>query len=101
MSQVAVWAKISAQPGKRDELAKALQPAIDYTANEPGTLMYVLHEDPNDADMLLMYELYSDQAALDQHMGSDAFKALGPAIGPFLAGRPELVFVTPVTGKGL
>jgi hypothetical protein len=33
-------------------------------------------------------------------MGSEAFKALGPSIMPFLAGRPELIFVTPIGGKG-
>lgn len=47
-----------------------------------------------------MYEMYTNQDALTVHMGSDAFKALGPAIMPFLAGRPELIFVTPIGGKG-
>jgi len=33
-------------------------------------------------------------------MGSEAFKALGPSIAPFLGGRPELSFVSPLGGKG-
>jgi quinol monooxygenase YgiN len=100
MSKVAVWAKIPAQAGKRDELAKGLQIALDAASGEPGTTYYILHEDPKDPDVLWMYELYEDQAALDAHQGSDAFKALGAAIGGLLAGRPELTFVTPVAGKG-
>ena len=47
-----------------------------------------------------MLERYENQAALEAHMGSDAFKALGPSIGPFLAGRPELIFCKPIGGKG-
>jgi len=101
MSQVAVWARVPAQPGKRDDLAKALQGALDAAATEQGTIYYILHEDPKNDDVLWMYELYSDQAALDIHQGSDAFKALGPAISPFLGGRPELNFVTPIGGKGV
>ena len=48
-----------------------------------------------------MYELYESQAALGEHMGSEAFKALGPAIGKFVGGAPELIFTKPVGGKGL
>ncbi len=48
-----------------------------------------LHDDKEDGDLLWMYEMYDDQAALELHMGSDSFKALGPAITPFLGGRPE------------
>jgi len=101
MAQVAVVARIPAAPGKRDELAKALQMALDNAADEPGTTFYILHEDSKDADALWMYELYTDQAALDAHQASDGFKALGPAITPFLGGRPELTFMTPLGGKGL
>ncbi len=54
-----------------------------------------------DADVLWMYEEYADQAALDSHGSSDAMKALGGSIGPFLAGRPELFFTNTVRGKGL
>lgn len=101
MSQISVIAKIPAAPGKRDELAAALQTALDTAAGEAGTRYYLLHTDDNDADMLWMYEMYESQADLESHMGSEAFKALGPAIGAFLGGRPELIFTKPIGGKGL
>lgn len=100
MTKVAVWAKIPAAPGKRDELAAALSGALETAQGESGTIYYILHNDPNDADALFMYELYESQDALNAHMGSEAFKALGPTIGPFLGGRPELQFVSPIGGKG-
>jgi quinol monooxygenase YgiN len=99
--KVAVIAKVPAAPGKRDELVAALQVALDTARGEAGTTYYILHADAKDPDAVWFYELYTDQSALDSHMGSDAFKALGPAIAPFVGGRPELTFLTPLGGKGL
>jgi len=101
MGKVAVWARIPVQPGKRDEMVAAMQAGLESAQAEPGTLSYILHTAPDDADSLFMYEVYEDQDALAAHMGSEAFKALGPAIRPFLAGRPELKLVDPIGGKGL
>ncbi len=99
--QVAVMAKVPAAPGKRDDLIAALQGALDTARGESGTIQYILHADAKDPDAVWFYELYVDQASLDAHMGTDAFKALGGVIGPFLGGRPELTFMTPLGGKGL
>jgi quinol monooxygenase YgiN len=101
MSQIAVIAKIPAKPGQRDQLRDALADLIANTADEAGTLMYLLHEDQSDENLLWMYELYTDQAALDVHMASPGFKAGGAKLVPFLGGRPELVFTKPTGGKGL
>ncbi|MCB1001216.1 MAG: antibiotic biosynthesis monooxygenase [Acidimicrobiales bacterium] len=101
MADIAVIAKLTAQEGKRDDLAAALQTALATAQDEPGTLAYILLQDLADANVLWFYEMYTDQSALDAHMGSDAFKALGPAIGPFLGGRPELIMCKPLGGKGV
>lgn len=100
MARIAVWAKIPAAPGKRDDLAKALETALETAKGESGTVYYILHADATDENALFMYEMYEDQSALDLHMGSEAFKALGPAIRPFLGGAPELSFLSPLGGKG-
>jgi quinol monooxygenase YgiN len=101
MSQVAVVAKLTAQEGKRDELAQALQAALDTAQGEDGTTYYILHNDNGNDTTLWMYELYTDKDALKTHMGSAEFKALGPALAGLVAGAPELIFLTPVGGKGL
>ncbi|CAB4877187.1 unannotated protein [freshwater metagenome] len=100
MSQVTIIAKIPAAPGQRAQLAAAMQVALDTATTEAGTRFYILHEDAVDADVLWMYEMYEDQDALAAHSGSESFKALGPAIKPFLGGRPEFTFATPIGGKG-
>lgn len=101
MPNVAVVARVTAAPGQRSELAKALQLALDNVESEAGTRLYLLHEARDDDDVLWMYELYDTQADLESHMGSPWFAELGPAISPFLGGAPELTFLTPLGGKGI
>lgn len=101
MSKVAVLAKIPAAPGKRDELVRALEVALDTARGESGTIYYILHTDATNPDMLYMYELYENQAAFEAHVGSDAFKALGASLATLVGGRPEMTFLGPVGGKGL
>ena len=97
MSNIAVIAKITAQPGKRADVIAGLTSMLAHVETEPGTAVYTLLEDQADADVTWVYEEYTDQAALDAHSTSDAMKGLGGSIGPFLAGRPE-IFVTAIAG---
>jgi quinol monooxygenase YgiN len=99
--KVAVLAKIPTQPGKRDELVKALEAAIDNANTEAGTLLYILHVDPKDDSAVYFYELYTDQDALTAHSTSDRFKEIGASLRDLAGGRPELTVLKPVIGKGL
>lgn len=99
--KVAVIAKLTANPGQRSELATAVQGALASVQDEAGTEYYILHEDAADENVLWMYELYTDQAALITHGSSEALKAMGMASRPFAAARPEIIFLKPVAGKGL
>jgi quinol monooxygenase YgiN len=101
MSKVAVIAKIPAAPGKRDELVAALQVGLATAEGEAGTIQYILHADAKDPDVVWFYELYTDQDALTAHGTSEAFKAMGASLAPFVGGRPELTFLQPLGGKGL
>jgi quinol monooxygenase YgiN len=101
MPQLAIIAKIRSAPGKRAELATAFQEAFGHVENEPGTLTYILHEDTKDEDLLWFYETYTDQEALQAHGKSDWMKAMGPKLGPLMAGRAELTFLNPIGGKGI
>jgi quinol monooxygenase YgiN len=101
MPKVAVIAKLTAQDGKRDDLAQAFEQGIENAQGEEGTLFYILNADVKDANVLWLYELYTDEEAVKAHSTSDAFKALGPVMAPFMAGRPELIMLNPLKGKGL
>jgi quinol monooxygenase YgiN len=98
---VSMIIKLPAQEGKGEELVAVLAEVVAATASEPGTLQYVCLQDNANPDMVWMYEMYSDQAAVDAHMGGAVFQAAFPKIRKLLAGAPEFNNVTPRVGKGL
>ncbi|MPY92352.1 MAG: antibiotic biosynthesis monooxygenase [Acidimicrobiia bacterium] len=100
MSKIAVLAKLTTVDGKRDDAVSAFAPMFDHVrANEAGTLVYALHKDQNDANVLWFYELYDGQDSLTAHSGSDTMKSL--QLKGLLAGRPELTMLDPAAAKGL
>ena len=101
MTGPAIVAKISAKPGKRDELVTALQAMLDHVENETGTLVYILHKDTGNDDDLWFYEQYESQEAFQAHSTSDAMKALGAAVRDLAAARPDLTVLEVVGVKGL
>ncbi len=85
-----VIATLRIKPGANAEFEKAmgeLQKAV--RANEPGNKLYVLHK-TDDPTVYVMLERYENQAALEAHRASAHFKTLGAALGPHMAGRPEV-----------
>ena len=101
MSKVAVWVRVPLKPGTRDDAVAAIQVAIDNVQSEDGTLLYLVHTDAADEDAVFFYELYADSDALTAHSTADWFKAFGPTLAPFLAGRPSMQLLSPIKGKGL
>ena len=98
---IGVFAKLTAAPGKRDELIEALGTHFPNVEEEAGTLVYAMHTDNADADVVWFYELYSDDDAFKAHGGSPGMKELGAKLGGLVAGRAELHIATPVKAKGL
>jgi quinol monooxygenase YgiN len=91
---IAVIATIRTKPGAGADFEKAFEPlAAAVNANEPGNHLYRLTR-AEQADTYKVLEIYDDQAAIDAHRASSHFKELGAALGPFMAGRPELERLT-------
>lgn len=64
---------------------------------EPGCLYYAAQRAHEDANLLLLYEVYQDQAALNAHSQSPYFQELVlGAIVPLLESR-EREFYTPLS----
>ena len=75
-----------AHPGRRAALLEVLRELVDAAAvDEPGTLVYVMHEAADDPDTVVSYELFADEAALDAHKASPAVAAVMPRLGPLVA----------------
>jgi quinol monooxygenase YgiN len=88
---LAIVAKLKAAPGKGKELAQRMvEISAKVRANEPGNHMYAVHQSSADQDVVMIYEQYTDKAALDAHR--QHMKEMGVDLSGLLAGKPELEF---------
>jgi quinol monooxygenase YgiN len=101
MAAIAVFSKLTARPGRDDELATLLAELVTRTSSEPGTAVYALHRDRDEHRTFWLYELYEDEGALDAHRDGAAVRWVMPLLGDHLAGPPEIVFTEPLTLHGL
>jgi quinol monooxygenase YgiN len=92
---LAVFARMAAHPGQREQLLAALQPFIASGHAEPGTVAYVVHESTDDADSLWFYARFADQAALEAHQANEAaLTEAGEEVAKHLAGPPQVEYGT-------
>ncbi len=85
-----VWmASYTVKPGKRDTVVEHLTTiAESILANEPKALSYWVLEDTTDENALILFERYTNRAALEEdHFNSDAFKRGIPVIKELLNER--------------
>ena len=88
---IGIVATLKAKEGQGNELyaaAKELSAAV--TANEPGCLLHQPFQLANDPDTIVFMERYADQASFEAHGKTEHMKVKGGAMGPFMAGRPDI-----------
>ena len=80
MPPVTVVAKVVARKEAVDRVMPELLKLVPLTRQESGCIEYNLHQDNNDPAVFIFYETWESAAALEQHMGSDHFKAYIAAV---------------------
>jgi quinol monooxygenase YgiN len=94
---IGVVATLKVQPEKSADFETVfLDLQNRVKANEPGCLVYQLTKSRTDAGVYKVLELYASEDALKHHGGTDYFKAAGAAMGPFMAGRPDIEYLDAV-----
>jgi len=94
--KVSVVAKLTVKPEKADEFPAQWEKVFEHiTAHEPGCEHYTLHRSSTEPNVFYVTEVYESQAALDAHMGSDAFAELGAGLGDFVEGA-DMQLLNPV-----
>ncbi len=94
--KVSVVAKLTIKADKADAFPAAWDDLLAHIdANESGTEHYTLHRSLTEPNVFFVTEVYENQAALDAHMGSDAFAAFGGSLGDFVEGA-DMQFLAPV-----
>jgi quinol monooxygenase YgiN len=73
MGKLALVATIKTVPGKRDEYLKHLKAHSQrYLATEPGTLKFEIMVPHDQADTVMLYELYANLQAFETHWNGPA-----------------------------
>src|SRR5438034_7798356 len=101
MGKPAIIATLKAAEGKADELEKVLQGMFAQVDKEPGTIIYALSKKDDEPGTFVFFELYTDGDAVQAHSTSDAMKEFGGKLGGLLGGRPEIVRLELIGGKGV
>lgn len=101
MSKVSLIAKLPLKADKKDEFVEKFGAMIEAVNGEAGTEIYILHFEQADENVAWVYELYADADAMATHSSSDAMAALIGALGDVLDGAPDMIVMTPHSGKGL
>lgn len=92
-----IIAELEAQAGKGDAVAAAIQEtrAVALTRAEPGCVTYEIARGTSAPDRFVAFECWRDLAALEAHLLTPHFHAVGAALGGLLAGAPAVRILTP------
>ena len=97
---VVITAKLRAAENCEDEVAEALSSMVNWvTENEADTLTYTLNQSASGPRDFLVFERYTNQAALDSHIGSDRMKQLNGELGGKVEGAPSVEFYGEIAAK--
>lgn len=89
---IAVIARYRALEGRADEVAAELAPYADIVRQEAGCVTFDVNRSLDDDHDFVLYEVYTDQEALDAHRESEHFSAIAMGrIVPMLADRQVTV----------
>ncbi|MEZ5244348.1 MAG: antibiotic biosynthesis monooxygenase [Acidimicrobiales bacterium] len=101
MSKVSLIAKLPLKADKKDEFVEKFGGMIEAVNDEAGTEIYILNFEQANENVAWVYELYTDAEAMTVHSSSDAMAALIGSLGDVLDGAPDMIVLTPHSGKGL
>lgn len=73
MEKIILVATIRSVKGNEDKMYSLLQQLVVESRTESGCIRYDLHLSMEDSNVFVMYEIWQDQSALDEHMQSAHF----------------------------
>ncbi|MDO4878992.1 MAG: putative quinol monooxygenase [Neisseria sp.] len=80
MSSIKITAIITAKPAHRAELSDVFAALVGESRKEGGNLRYDLHQDLQNENRFVFFEIWKDQAAVDSHNASAHFQNFLKAI---------------------
>lgn len=88
-SLLTVIARMTARPGKEQELRSALEELVPTTLAEDGNVNYDLHVAEDDPATFFFYENWTGGDKLDAHLGADHLVAFAGRLDDLLVGGAD------------
>ena len=101
MSKIGSIIKMTARVGERDALVAQLLETAQAAQGESGTEIFTVNVSMDEADVVWIYESYTDEAAQKAHQASDVYADSKRKTDAMLSRTPELFALTPMGGEGL
>ncbi len=94
--RVGLFVRLVCKAGARPVLLDSLNRYMDQLSVEPGTEALIVAVDPDESDVVWLYEWFRDQQALDDHRASKPFHAMMSELPDALASPPALIRIDPL-----
>ena len=92
MNPVALYVRHQAKPGMREQMRAVWEKHVKpRAAVNPGHLEYFFCHDDTDPDVVMVFQLYRDQAALDGFLAGDWYPAYLAEVAKVVAEPPRIV----------
>lgn len=92
----ALIVRLTAQEGQRAALLDILNTYADGIGEEPGTEVYMVAVDPDDENLVWLYEIFRDEDAENAHRQSPGFAELMHALPQYIEGSPGVLRMQPL-----
>jgi quinol monooxygenase YgiN len=89
---IAIFTRLTAKAGRRDELLAALVELAVSTRAEPGNEQFVVYAARDEPDVVLGYELFADEAAIDAHRATEPVRVARERLDDLLAAPPVITY---------
>lgn len=88
--------RLPSAPGRRPALLEVLNRYTDGLSEEPGTELFIVHLDPDDENIVWLYEVFRDDEAQTAHRSADGFARLMSDLPDLLSGPPGILRLDPL-----
>ena|SRR5688572_9312526 len=91
MQKVGLFIRHQAQPGKRDDLRRVWEKYVKpRAATNPGHEAYFFCYDDTNPDVICVFQLYTDKAAMENFLKGEWYPDYLNEVGQFVALPPQI-----------
>ena len=94
--RIGLLVRIPVLAGMRAAALDVLNRYVDDLHEEPGTEAFLLCVDPDDADVVWLYEWFRDEAALEAHREAPLFSRLMAELPDLVGDSPGIMRLDPL-----